>query len=76
AQMDDPNTAYNISFGLTQTRTLARQALTRALQRIVARPDSLRSRFSQEDEDATEQAAPATPEPAIYLHDLRGHEPQ
>ncbi|WP_122386926.1 non-ribosomal peptide synthetase [Pseudomonas syringae group genomosp. 7] len=76
AQMEDANSAYNISLGLKLTGTLDSQALTRALERIVARHDSLRSRFSQEDEDAWVQAAPATQVPAISLQDLRGQDPQ
>ncbi|EPM91063.1 non-ribosomal peptide synthetase SyfB, partial [Pseudomonas syringae pv. actinidiae ICMP 19070] len=58
AQMEDANSAYNISLGLKLTGPLDSRALKRALERIVARHDSLRSRFSQEDDIAWVQSAP------------------
>ncbi len=60
AQMEDANSAYNISLGLKLTGPLDSRALTRALERIVARHDSLRSRFGQEDDNAWVQAASVT----------------
>ncbi|KTC01815.1 non-ribosomal peptide synthetase [Pseudomonas syringae] len=73
AQMEDANSAYNISLGLKLTGPLDSRALKRALERIVARHDSLRSRFSQEDDIAWVQAAPITSVPDICWQDLRGH---
>ncbi|SOS20803.1 non-ribosomal peptide synthetase [Pseudomonas cerasi] len=69
AQMEDANSAYNISLGLKLSGPLDSRALTRALERIVARHDSLRSRFSQEDDNAWVQAAPVNEVPVISLDD-------
>ncbi len=71
AQMEDANSAYNVSLGLKLNGPLDSRALTRALERIVARHDSLRSRFSQEDDIAWVQAAPVTELPRISWQDLR-----
>ncbi|WP_404944183.1 condensation domain-containing protein, partial [Pseudomonas syringae] len=76
AQMEDANSAYNISLGLKLSGPLDSRALTRALERIVARHDSLRSRFSQEDDNAWVQAAPVTEVPRICWQDLRDQDPQ
>ncbi|MBM0137263.1 non-ribosomal peptide synthetase [Pseudomonas cannabina] len=75
AQMEDANSAYNISLGLKLTGPLDSRALTRALERIVARHDSLRSRFGQEDDNAWVQAASVTSVPDISWQDLRGQNP-
>ncbi|OUM08507.1 non-ribosomal peptide synthetase [Pseudomonas syringae] len=74
AQMEDANSAYNISLGLKLNGPLDADALTRALERIVARHDSLRSRFSQEDDNAWVQAASVTAVPDICWQDLRGQD--
>ncbi|RMT20213.1 Amino acid adenylation [Pseudomonas amygdali pv. mori] len=74
AQMEDANSAYNISLGLKLSGPLDSRALTRALERIVARHDSLRSQFSQEDDKAWVQAASATVVPDIGWQDLRGQD--
>ncbi|WP_148193603.1 condensation domain-containing protein, partial [Pseudomonas syringae] len=76
AQMEDANSAYNISLGLKLSGPLDSRALTRALERIVARHDSLRSRFSQEDDNAWVEAAPVTEVPRICWQDLRDQDPQ
>ncbi|SDX46163.1 arthrofactin-type cyclic lipopeptide synthetase C [Pseudomonas syringae] len=75
AQMEDANSAYNISLGLKLSGPLDSRALTRALERIVARHDSLRSRFGQEDDNAWVQAASVTSVPDISWQDLRGQNP-
>ncbi|WP_032632419.1 condensation domain-containing protein, partial [Pseudomonas syringae] len=74
AQMEDANSAYNISLGLKLSGPLDSRALKRALERIVARHDSLRSRFSQEDDNAWVQAASVSEVPDIRLQDLRGQD--
>nr|UXB94867.1 non ribosomal peptide synthetase [Pseudomonas syringae] len=74
AQMEDANSAYNISLGLKLSGPLDSAALTRALERIVARHDSLRSRFSQEDDNAWVQAASVSVVPDIRWQDLRGQD--
>ncbi|WP_370683506.1 amino acid adenylation domain-containing protein [Pseudomonas syringae pv. atrofaciens] len=76
AQMEDANSAYNISLGLKLSGPLDSRALTRALERIVARHDSLRSRFSQEDDNAWVEAASVTEVPRICWQDLRDQDPQ
>ncbi|MCF5572459.1 amino acid adenylation domain-containing protein [Pseudomonas syringae] len=74
AQMEDANSAYNISLGLKLSGPLDSRALKRALERIVARHDSLRSRFSQEDDNAWVQAASVSEIPDIRWQDLRGQD--
>ncbi|WP_057407755.1 non-ribosomal peptide synthetase [Pseudomonas amygdali] len=74
AQMEDANSAYNISLGLKLSGPLDSRALTHALERIVARHDSLRSQFSQEDDKAWVQAASVTVVPDIGWQDLRGQD--
>ncbi|RMQ40246.1 Non-ribosomal peptide synthetase SyfB, partial [Pseudomonas cichorii] len=76
AQMEDANSAYNIPLGLQLTGQLDTRALKRALERIVARHDSLRSRFSQEDGEAQVQASPASVVPELHWQDLRGQDQQ
>ncbi|MFJ4145880.1 amino acid adenylation domain-containing protein, partial [Pseudomonas sp. NPDC089734] len=76
AQMEEANSAYNIPLGLQLTGQLDSRALKRALERIVARHDSLRSRFTQEDGEARVQAASASVMPDLCWQDLRGQDAQ
>ncbi|WP_354676164.1 amino acid adenylation domain-containing protein [Pseudomonas syringae] len=74
AQMEDANSAYNIPLGLQLTGHLDTRALKRALERIVVRHDSLRSRFIQHEGEARVQAAPASVVPELVWQDLRGED--
>ncbi|MCQ9473759.1 amino acid adenylation domain-containing protein, partial [Pseudomonas alliivorans] len=76
AQMEDANSAYNIPLGLQLTGQLDTRALKRALERIVVRHDSLRSRFIQQEGEARVQAAPASVVPDLLWQDLRGQDEQ
>ncbi|MBX8615752.1 amino acid adenylation domain-containing protein [Pseudomonas cichorii] len=76
AQMEDANSAYNIPLGLQLTGQLDTRALKRSLERIVARHDSLRSRFTQEDGEASVQAAPENVVPELTWQDLRDQDEQ
>jgi arthrofactin-type cyclic lipopeptide synthetase C len=58
AQMDGGNTAYNIPLGLHLRGRLDAVALQRALARIVARHETLRSRFTQLNDEAQVLIAP------------------
>nr|UXB94800.1 non ribosomal peptide synthetase [Pseudomonas syringae] len=74
AQMEDANSAYNIPLGLQLTGQLNTDALKSALERIVARHDSLRSRFIQHEGEARVQAASSSVAPDLLWQDLRGHD--
>ncbi|MEE4753798.1 amino acid adenylation domain-containing protein [Pseudomonas alliivorans] len=76
AQMEDANSAYNIPLGLQLTGQLDTRALKRALERIVVRHDSLRSRFIQQEGEARVQAAPVSVVPDLLWQDLRGQDEQ
>ncbi|ORC58268.1 non-ribosomal peptide synthetase, partial [Pseudomonas floridensis] len=76
AQMEDANSAYNIPLGLQLTGHLDTRALKRALERIVVRHDSLRSRFIQHESEAWVEAAPTSVIPDLLWQDLRGQDPQ
>ncbi|WP_122736279.1 non-ribosomal peptide synthetase, partial [Pseudomonas viridiflava] len=76
AQMEDANSAYNIPLGLQLNGQLDTRALKRALERIVVRHDSLRSRFTQQEGEARVQAAPASVLPDLLWQDLRGQDEQ
>ncbi|WP_122614321.1 non-ribosomal peptide synthetase, partial [Pseudomonas viridiflava] len=76
AQMEDANSAYNIPLGLQLTGQLDTRSLKRALERIVVRHDSLRSRFIQQEGEARVQAAPASVVPDLLWQDLRGQDEQ
>ncbi|WP_442964092.1 amino acid adenylation domain-containing protein [Pseudomonas sp. Leaf59] len=73
ALLEGANTAYNIPIGLRLRGQLHVQALQRALARIVARHETLRSRFAQNGDDA--QVLIAAPEDVLPLQvqDLRRH---
>ncbi|WP_122744118.1 non-ribosomal peptide synthetase, partial [Pseudomonas viridiflava] len=76
AQMEDANSAYNIPLGLQLTGQLDTRALKRALERIVVRHDSLRSRFIQQEGEARVEAAAASVVPDLLWQDLRGQDEQ
>ncbi|WP_122861722.1 non-ribosomal peptide synthetase, partial [Pseudomonas viridiflava] len=76
AQMEDANSAYNIPLGLQLNGQLDTRALKRALERIVVRHDSLRSRFIQQEGEARVQAAPVSVVPDLLWQDLRGQDEQ
>ncbi|MGC5700439.1 amino acid adenylation domain-containing protein [Pseudomonas sp. NFXW11] len=73
AQMEGANTAYNIPIGLRLRGQLDGAALQRALERIVARHASLRSRFAQYGDEAQVLIAPAEAGLDLQLENLRGH---
>ncbi|NMZ50952.1 amino acid adenylation domain-containing protein [Pseudomonas poae] len=73
ALLEGANTAYNIPIGLRLRGQLHVQALQRALARIVARHETLRSRFTQHGDDA--QVLIDAPQDVLPLQvqDLRRH---
>ncbi|WP_122581579.1 non-ribosomal peptide synthetase, partial [Pseudomonas viridiflava] len=66
----------NIPLGLQLNGHLDTRALKRALERIVVRHDSLRSRFIQQEGEARVQAAPVSVVPYLLWQDLRGQDEQ
>ncbi|SFY42954.1 non-ribosomal peptide synthetase, partial [Pseudomonas sp. NFACC43] len=71
AQLDAGSAAYHIPTGLRLRGTLDTRALTRALDRIVARHEALRTTFVQmQGEDVAQRIAPANCGFALALHDL------
>ncbi|WLH37957.1 amino acid adenylation domain-containing protein [Pseudomonas sp. FP2196] len=73
AQMEGANTAYNIPIGLRLRGLLDDDALQRALARIVARHESLRSRFAPFNGDAQVLIAPVNSGLLLRVEDLRLH---
>ncbi|MBC3271247.1 amino acid adenylation domain-containing protein [Pseudomonas sp. SWRI81] len=73
AQMEGANTAYNIPIALRLRGALDDVALQRALARIVARHETLRSRFAPLDGDAQVLIAPVDSGLVLRLEDLRHH---
>ncbi|AZF05942.1 non-ribosomal peptide synthetase [Pseudomonas sp. R5-89-07] len=73
ALMEGANTAYNIPIGLRLRGHLHVQALQRALARIVARHETLRSRFAQHGDEAQVLIVPAEDMLALQVQDLRRH---
>ncbi|MFC6335254.1 amino acid adenylation domain-containing protein, partial [Pseudomonas karstica] len=73
ALMEGANTAYNIPIGLRLRGQLHVDALQRALARIVARHETLRSRFAQQGDDARVLILPAEDVLPLHVQDLRGH---
>ena len=73
AQMDGGNSAYNIPVGLRLRGRLDEDALQRALARIVARHETLRSRFSQIDDQPQVLILPAEIGLLLAVEDLRQH---
>ena len=73
ALMEGANTAYNIPIGLRLRGQLHVEALQRALARIVARHETLRSRFAQHGDDAQVLIVPAEDVLPLQVQDLRRH---
>ncbi|QHF44605.1 non-ribosomal peptide synthetase [Pseudomonas sp. S35] len=73
ALMEGANTAYNIPIGLRLRGHLHVQALQRALARIVARHETLRSRFAQHGDDAHVLIVAADDVLPLQVQDLRRH---
>jgi amino acid adenylation domain-containing protein len=73
ALMEGANTAYNIPIGLRLRGHLHVQALQRALARIVARHETLRSRFAQHGDEAQVLIVPAEDMLPLQVQDLRRH---
>ncbi|QHD06666.1 non-ribosomal peptide synthetase [Pseudomonas sp. R76] len=73
ALMEGANTAYNIPIGLRLRGQLHVEALQRALARIVARHETLRSRFAQHGDDAKVLIVPAEDVLPLQVQDLRRH---
>ncbi|MGY4641869.1 amino acid adenylation domain-containing protein [Pseudomonas sp. TE24901] len=73
ALMEGANTAYNIPIGLRLRGQLHVQALQRALARIVARHETLRSRFAQHGDTAQVLIVPAEDVLPLQVQDLRRH---
>ncbi len=71
AQMDGGNSAYNIPLGLRLHGRLDVEALQRALTQIVARHDTLRSRFVSVDDQAQVTIAPVDSGLLLQVEDLR-----
>ncbi|KPG85161.1 non-ribosomal peptide synthetase [Pseudomonas sp. RIT-PI-o] len=72
-QMEGANTAYNIPIALRLRGALDAAALQRALARIVARHETLRSRFAPLDGDAQVLIAPVDSGLLLRVEDLRQH---
>nr|WP_277951940.1 non-ribosomal peptide synthase/polyketide synthase [Pseudomonas sp. TH06] len=73
AQMEGANTAYNIPIGLRLRGHLNEEALQQALGRIVARHETLRSRFAQFNDEAQVLIAPVDSGLLLRVEDLRQH---
>ena len=72
AQMEGVSQAYHIPSGLRLQGDLQRESLLRALDRIVARHEALRTRFVSVNGEAVQQIAPAEVSRFHLLeHDLR-----
>src|SRR3954468_10531034 len=69
-----PGAAYNIPLSLPLRGELDRSALVRALDRIVARHEALRTTFAAVGGEPVQRIAPAEDSPfRLAEHDLRGH---
>jgi arthrofactin-type cyclic lipopeptide synthetase C len=73
AEMEGANTAYNIPIGLRLRGQLNEQALQQALARIVARHETLRSRFAQFNDEAQVLITPVDSGLLLRVEDLRQH---
>lgn len=73
ALMEGANTAYNIPIGLRLRGQLHVEALQRALARIVARHETLRSRFAQQGDEAQVLIVAAEDMLPLQVQDLRRH---
>ncbi|MGH8232123.1 MAG: non-ribosomal peptide synthetase, partial [Steroidobacteraceae bacterium] len=73
AQMEGVSTAYHVPLRLRLSGQLDLEALRRALNRIVARHEALRTTFGSVDGQPFQQFAPEDCGFALRQHDLRGH---
>ncbi|MCF5736479.1 syringopeptin non-ribosomal peptide synthetase SypC, partial [Pseudomonas syringae] len=73
AQMEGASAAYHMPIGLSLHGELDRAAMQRALERIVARHEGLRTTFIQgDDEQPLQRISPADAGFNLQLHDLQG----
>ncbi|HEU4558808.1 MAG TPA: condensation domain-containing protein, partial [Longimicrobium sp.] len=73
-QLGIPGAVYHIPTHLRLTGELNRNALLRALDRIVARHEALRTTFTEVDAEQVQRIAPVEESPfQLAEHDLRGH---
>ncbi|MBA2674790.1 non-ribosomal peptide synthetase, partial [Ramlibacter sp.] len=72
SRLDGRSMAYHMPLGLRLTGTLDRAGLQRALDRIVARHESLRTRFVITDGQPTQRIAPDSAGFLLLDQDLRG----
>ncbi|MBA2672674.1 non-ribosomal peptide synthetase, partial [Ramlibacter sp.] len=72
AQLDADSRAYHMPIGLQLSGRLDRAGLQRALDRIVARHESLRTSFALENGMPVQRIAPADVGFTLQVHDLRG----
>jgi NRPS condensation-like uncharacterized protein len=73
-QLGIPGAVYHIPLSLRLRGELDRNALVRALDRIVARHEALRTTFAAVDGEPVQRIAPAEASPfRLAEHDLRGH---
>ncbi|WP_032632426.1 non-ribosomal peptide synthetase, partial [Pseudomonas syringae] len=73
AQMEGASAAYHMPVGLSLRGELDRAAMQRALERIVARHEGLRTTFIQgNDEQPLQRISPADAGFNLQLHDLQG----
>ncbi|WP_249307533.1 non-ribosomal peptide synthetase, partial [Pseudomonas viridiflava] len=73
AQMEGASAAYHMPIGLSLHGELDRTAMQRALERIVARHEGLRTTFIQgDDEQPLQRISPADAGFNLQLHDLQG----
>jgi amino acid adenylation domain-containing protein/non-ribosomal peptide synthase protein (TIGR01720 family) len=73
AQMEGGSATYHISAGLRLKGVLERDALQRALDRIVARHEALRTRFAVVDGEAVQRVGGGDAGFALQVFDLAGH---
>jgi aryl carrier-like protein len=73
AQMEGVSQAYHIPLGLRVSGSLDREALRRALDRVVARHEALRTTFAQVDGQPFQRVAAEDSGFALQEHDLRRH---
>ncbi|WP_046270840.1 non-ribosomal peptide synthetase, partial [Pseudomonas syringae] len=73
AKMEGASAAYHMPVGLSLRGELDRAAMQRALERIVARHEGLRTTFIQgDDEQPLQRISPADAGFNLQLHDLQG----
>ncbi|PBP94353.1 non-ribosomal peptide synthetase, partial [Pseudomonas congelans] len=73
AQMEGASAAYHMPVGLSLRGELDRAAMQRALERIVARHEGLRTTFMKgDDEQPLQRISPADAGFNLQLHDLQG----